>query len=47
VAFDPEHRLVLGVVFGKRSATRIKSLLETVKEQLEGRVPSLVTSDQC
>jgi IS1 family transposase len=46
VAFDPEHRLVLGVVFGKRSATRIKSLLETVKEQLEGRVPSLVTSDQ-
>lgn len=46
MAFDPEHRLVLGVVFGKRSATRIKSLLETVKEQLEGRVPSLVTSDQ-
>jgi IS1 family transposase len=46
VAFDPEHRLVLGVVFGKRSATKIKSLLETVKEQLQGRVPSLVTSDQ-
>jgi IS1 family transposase len=46
VAFDPEHRLVLGVVFGKRSATRIKSLLQTVKEQLRGRVPSLVTSDQ-
>jgi len=46
VAFDPEHRLVLGVVFGKRSATRIKSLLQTVKEQLQGRVPSLVTSDQ-
>ncbi len=46
VAFDSEHRLVLGVVFGKRSATRIKSLLQTVKEQLQGRVPSLVTSDQ-
>jgi IS1 family transposase len=46
VAFDPEHRLVLGVVFGKRSATRIKSLLQTVKGQLRGRVPSLVTSDQ-
>lgn len=46
VAFDPEHRLVLGVVFGKRSASRIKSLLESVKEQLQDRTPALVTSDQ-
>jgi len=46
VAFDPEHRLVLGVVFGKRSASKIKNLLETVKQQLKGRVPRLVTSDQ-
>jgi IS1 family transposase len=46
VALDAEHRLVLGVVFGKRSATKIKNLLETVKEQLKGRVPRLVTSDQ-
>jgi len=46
VAFDAEHRLVLGVVFGKRSATRIKNLLQTAREQLQGRVPRLVTSDQ-
>src|SRR5580765_1184095 len=46
VAFDPEHRLVLGVVFGKRSATRIKHLLESVKEQLQDRTPALLSSDQ-
>ena len=46
VAFDPEHRLVLGVVFGKRSATRILKLLEAVKGQLQDRTPRLVTSDQ-
>lgn len=46
MAFDPEHRLVLGVVFGKRGASRIKSLLKTAKEQLQNRTPSLVTSDQ-
>ncbi|MDB4877279.1 MAG: hypothetical protein JWM41_3725 [Gemmatimonadetes bacterium] len=37
VAFDAEHRLVLGVTFGKRSATRILTLLKQVKEQLGGR----------
>jgi IS1 family transposase len=46
VAFDPEHRLVLGVVFGKRSATRILRLMQKVKEQLQGRVPRLITSDE-
>ena len=46
MAFDAEHRLVLGVTFGKRSATRILTLLKAVKEQLDGRVPSLVTSDE-
>jgi IS1 family transposase len=46
VAFDPEHRLVLGVVSGKRSATKILKLLKTVKQQLQGRVPRLVTSDE-
>jgi IS1 family transposase len=46
VAFDAEHRLVLGVVFGKRSATRILTLLKQVKQQLDARVPRLVTSDE-
>jgi IS1 family transposase len=46
LAFDPEHRLVLGVEFGKRSATKILALLERVKAQLQGRVPRLVTTDE-
>lgn len=46
MAFDPEHRLVLGVVFGKRSATRILELMRKVKAQLQNRVPRLITSDE-
>jgi hypothetical protein len=47
VAFDAEHRLVLGVVCGKRSATRILQLLQLVKAQLrQQRVPELITSDE-
>jgi IS1 family transposase len=46
VAYDPEHRLVLGVEFGKRSATKILALLKRVKEQLQGRLPRLITSDE-
>ena len=37
---------MLGVEFGKRSATRILTLLSRVKAQLRGRVPRLVTSDE-
>lgn len=37
---------MLGVVFGKRSATKILKLLEQVKAQLQDRVPRLVTSDE-
>jgi IS1 family transposase len=46
VAFDSEHRLVLAVVFGKRSSTRIVTLLKRVKRQLQNRVPRLITSDE-
>ena len=46
VAFDAEHRLVLGVVCGKRSASRILELMRRVKTQLRDRVPRLVTSDE-
>lgn len=45
VAFDPEHRLVLGVVFGRRDQVNIQRLMVTVKAQLQGRVPSLITTD--
>lgn len=43
---DAEHRLVLGVVSGKRSATRILTLLQQVKTQMGGRTPRLVSSDE-
>ena len=43
---DPEHRLVLGVVPGKRSATKVLLLLRQVKVQLQDRVPRLVSSDE-
>jgi IS1 family transposase len=46
IAFDPESRLVLAVEIGKRSATKVKALLERVKRQLDGRTPRLVTSDE-
>jgi hypothetical protein len=37
---------VLAVVCGKRSATRILELVRTVKTQLRGRTPRLITSDE-
>lgn len=37
---------MLGVVCGKRSATRILELMRTVKGQLHGRPPRLITSDE-
>jgi IS1 family transposase len=46
VALDSEHRLVLEVVFGKHSATRILELLRRVKQRLGDRVPLLITSDE-
>src|SRR5262252_6588533 len=46
VAFDPESRLVLSVVVGKRLAENAVLLLEDVRQRLGGRVPELVTSDE-
>jgi len=46
VAFDPDSRLVLSVVVGKRTAGSAVLLLEDVRERLGGRVPELVTSDE-
>jgi len=37
---------VLAAEVGKRSSTRILQLLRRVREQLQGRVPRLVTTDQ-
>jgi hypothetical protein len=46
VALDPDSRLVLGAVVGKRLAGNAVSLLEGVRQRLGGRAPELVTSDE-
>jgi hypothetical protein len=46
VALDPDHRLVLEVVVGKRIPENAVLLLEGVKRRLGGRAPALVTSDE-
>ena len=39
MAFDPEHRLVVAVVPGERTAESVQELVGDVKERLGGRVP--------
>jgi IS1 family transposase len=46
VALDPDSRLVLGVVVGKRVAENVERLLEDVKSRLGGEPPARVTSDE-
>jgi hypothetical protein len=45
VAYDPEHRLILGVVPGARDAENVEAVVANVKRQTGGRVPDLMTSD--
>jgi hypothetical protein len=46
VAFDPEHRLVLAVVPGARSADNAEAIVAEVKQRLGGAAPALMTSDE-
>jgi IS1 family transposase len=46
VALDPDSRLVLSVVVGKRIRENAELLLTDVRARLGGRVPELVTSDE-
>lgn len=46
VAFDAEHRLVLSVVPGPRSAENIGRLVRDTRRRMAGRVPSLITTDE-
>jgi IS1 family transposase/transposase-like protein len=46
VAFDPEHRLVVAVVPGERTAESVQELVNDVKGRLEGRAPALITTDE-
>jgi IS1 family transposase len=46
VAFDPEHRLVLAVIPGERTAETVHELVADVHERLDGRTPALITTDE-
>jgi IS1 family transposase/transposase-like protein len=45
VAFDSEHRLVVAVVPGERTAETVEELVRDVRGRLGGRVPRLITTD--
>lgn len=46
VAFDPEHRLVLSVVPGKRTEEKVQQLVGDFKGRTGGRIMNLMTSDE-
>ena len=46
VAFDPEPRLVLSVVAGKRTEENTRALVRDMKQRLGEGVPRLITSDE-
>ena len=46
VAFDPEHRLVVSVVPGKRTAKNVEALVQDFKQRTGGRPMNLITSDE-
>jgi len=46
VAIDPEHRLVVSVVPGKRTVEKVEALVEDFKERTGGRTMNLITSDE-
>jgi len=46
VALDPEHRLVVSVVPGKRTVANTEKLVNDFKERTGGRPMNLITSDE-
>jgi hypothetical protein len=46
VAFDPEHRLVVSVVVGKRTEEHTRLLVEDFYGRTEARSMDLITSDE-
>jgi IS1 family transposase len=46
VAFDPEHRLVVSVVPGKRTEDKTHQLVQDFRERTGGRLMNLMTSDE-
>jgi IS1 family transposase len=46
VALDPQHRLVLSVVVGKRTEENARQLVQEFRERTDGRPINLMTSDE-
>jgi IS1 family transposase len=46
VALDPEHRLVVSLVVGRRTAEHTRLLVEDFRDRTEGRLMKLMTSDE-
>jgi IS1 family transposase len=46
VAYDPEHRLVIAVVPGKRSAERVEEVVKEFKGRTDEKAIDLLTSDE-
>ena len=46
IALDPEHRLVLGVVVGKRTEQNATQLVHELYERTDGRFINLISSDE-
>jgi IS1 family transposase len=46
LAYDPEHRLVISVVPGKRTAKNVDKLVFDFKKRTGGRIMNLITSDE-
>ena len=46
MAFDPEHRLVVSVIPGKRTEDKVHQLVQDFKERTGGRLMNLMTSDE-
>ena len=46
MAFDPEHRLVVSVVPGKRTTEKTHQLVQDFRERTGGRLMNLMTSDE-
>jgi len=43
---DPEHRLVVSVVPGKRTPENLQKLVQDFKQRTQGRVMNLITTDE-
>jgi IS1 family transposase len=46
IALDPEHRLIVSVIVGKRSTDHVHLLVEDFHRRTEGRLMNLMTSDE-